>query len=190
MGWSVHNNTTMKQMIKYLTDTQGYRNGEGECVTLAKCLRGFTLWAIHEVRWKCGTRPPMRFIACYLLRRYGSSGEVGYKSMDESCGPGEYNCPLAYLDRVPECNPDWRVSVRQYHARHNRTLKLEEVVTLQKGCSPSRLIVKNLRPLTGKDPDSGTLFRFKRTQLADPTSQPATANSVLTESQPLLMSLF
>ena len=47
----------------------------------------------------------------------------GYKDMCESMGPVEVNCPLGFLDLVPEppepYGPGWRERVRAYHAERN-----------------------------------------------------------------------
>jgi hypothetical protein len=89
---------------------------------VAHCMVGNNLWAVCEHTKKAiGDQPAVvyRFIALYLLRRYGKD-EWAYKDMDESCGPCESNCPLAYLDLAPDTghlggySADWRGRVRAF----------------------------------------------------------------------------
>ena len=100
--------------------TQGWENRENgsKCKILAHAIRGNVLWTVCEL-----TKPDdcfkERFIVCNLLST--SDGSWGYKSMDESCGPCYYSCPLKYLEMAP--NPiggyavKWREQVREYHRR-------------------------------------------------------------------------
>ena len=61
--------------------------------TLAKSVRGNTLWAVHEGTMQDGTK--VRFICVYLLSNDRKNcGGWGYKDMDESVGPYYYDCPL------------------------------------------------------------------------------------------------
>ena len=80
--------------------------------TLKKCYKGSpfkgTLWAVkeHTIENKSDGVIVHRelFIACYLLQcsNYGGSREWGYKGMGEGDGPCEVNCPLSYLEMVPQ----------------------------------------------------------------------------------------
>ncbi len=55
----------------------------------------------------------------------------GYKSMDESCGPNEVNCPISYLAKADPATPgsyadSWRKSVEAYHQAKRVKTKLTE----------------------------------------------------------------
>jgi hypothetical protein len=108
---------------------------------------------------------------CHTFAGYGPSW--GYKDMEETMGPCEVSCPLGYLEMVPEptCEPgckacaedrcchkwarEWRARVRAYHARRaaqNAVLKGAkpgDVIELEKGCDPTHLELKSVRPLRG-----------------------------------------
>lgn len=40
---------------------------------------------------------------------------VGIKSYSEDSGPSAHDCPLVFLDLVPEVNPKWRKRCIEYH---------------------------------------------------------------------------
>lgn len=75
------------------------------CKTIAHRVVGNTLWSVAE------KSTGERFILCDLLE--GSGQGWGYKSMDESVHPYYYDCPIDFLDMVPEvaCQ-EWRDKVR------------------------------------------------------------------------------
>lgn len=122
MGWLFGWNTR-KELADHLISGNGVR-------TLKHCFKGNNLWAVQEYTHP-ETNVTTRFIALYLLRGrnkpsfdYHSDG-WGYKDMDESAGPYYYNCPLAYLDMVPDPGgyaTEWRAKVREYWAKRNRKL--------------------------------------------------------------------
>ena len=107
-----------------------------------------------------------RFIACYLLQKFGP-GEWGYKDMEESMGPAEVSCPIAYLKMVPDPGgyaTEWRAKVRADFARRHRKLRVGERVALVEGCRPPSLVLTSLRPLRGTH--GGQTYRLKRRHLA------------------------
>jgi len=59
------------------------------------------------------------FIALYLMQKSG--GAWAYKSMDESCGPVEVDCPIKFINAVPMPSGQyvaaWRERVRAHHAK-------------------------------------------------------------------------
>jgi hypothetical protein len=67
--------------------------------------------------------------------RRGDDIMWGYKDMDESMGPYEYDCPLALLDKLGpppnEWAANWREKVRAFHAR--RAAGADIVKTAKKG---------------------------------------------------------
>lgn len=82
-----------------------------------------TLWMVLEVKdnSKHYTRWPVghRFLLLDLVEC--EKGCWGYKDMDETCGPYESDCPLRFLDMVPQPEgqyvADFRQRVRDFHAK-------------------------------------------------------------------------
>lgn len=132
MGW-LYGWDTRKELAEHLISGNGIK-------TLKHCFKGNNLWAVQEVTKTDGT--PVTFIALYLLRgrdkcnpktgAYDSHG-WGYKDMDESAGPYYYNCPLSYLDMVPDPGSyatEWRVKVREHYAKAKQKLELGQMIRL------------------------------------------------------------
>jgi len=125
---------------------------------------------VGSVYWFVATTPhePGRFIACYLLS--GRGGDWGYKDIDESMGPCELSCPLAYLDIVPQPPSEyagpWRERVRAHHAkrkereRATRAAEPGDTIFLKAGCTIATVTVTERRGsvLVGKAPD-GHIFQ-------------------------------
>ena len=115
MGWLFSSNWTRKaDMRRHLCEENGLK-------TLKSCWTGNNLWAVQECTK--GEYAGQRFIALYLCKFYKDEG--GYKDVDESAGPYYFNCPLAYLDMVPDPGgyaTEWRANVRKYWADRNRKL--------------------------------------------------------------------
>ncbi|KPU88109.1 hypothetical protein APR50_42695 [Variovorax paradoxus] len=107
------------------------------------------------------------------------SGEAAVKSMDESCGPCYFDCPLAFLDRADPpvglyAGP-WREKVREFHA--NRAAK-RAVVRPGLRISYGELIYV-LRCSLGRRgwevarESDGLIFRLKARQLGNATVLPS-----------------
>lgn len=158
MGWSFHSSLRSKaDLIRYLTVGTETLGAEVKCI--AKCVKGSTLWAVHEYAVdRGGYKAGHRFIACYLMG--ADQGWWGSKDMDESCGPCEVSCPLAYLDMVPDPGgyaTAWRGRVRAHHAKAAtfNGLKVGQKVRLKPGCAVNgeplvELEISSVRPLRGK----------------------------------------
>lgn len=120
MGWLFGWNTR-KELADHLLRGNGLR-------TIKHCFKGNNLWAVQAYTYTEGPQAgkTVQFIALYLIRGSNNSSDGwGYKDMDESAGPYYYNCPLAYLDMVPDPGgyaTDWRAEVRKYHAKANQKL--------------------------------------------------------------------
>jgi hypothetical protein len=122
-GWQ-----TRKGLINHLTDHRSHSKPNGDetvFTTLARCFIGNikrkgTLWAVQQSAYRIGQHGEWQlgqpFIIAYLLDYGGSKHEWGYKDVEESMGPLETNCPLAYLDMAPAESPEWRERVRAYAA--------------------------------------------------------------------------
>lgn len=158
MGWTFSHDWTKRSLIQHLTEDNGVK-------TIAKTVRGNVLWAVQEQADK-------RFIACYLMGTGGQrDGGWGYKDMDESSGPNDINCPLSYLDMVPDPGgyaTAWRARVRSKALRNAaiRSAKPGDVIVLRPGCKPNRLRVESLRPFRARDVETHILYRVPKRHIA------------------------
>lgn len=185
MGWTTSTQwQSKKDLIAYLTKDHFHCTPRAsitsKCVT--KTLRGNTLWAVWDITnidHHTSDFKQHRYIACYLLRSYGLRG-FGYKDMWEDEGPFYYDCPLKYLDMVPEvANESWREGVRHYHARKHVELFSGLIVGLR-DCVIPALKLTNPDPRKGwwqgvaRD---GRTFRIARKHLSGETFEtwPTTA---------------
>ena len=112
MGWDYCTGKGPDWWAAKCTETQESMGG-GTTRTLASARTPGVLWAVKEHTSKDGFKAE-RFIACYLL-----DGD-GCKAMSASMHPYYYDCPLEFLEMVPEECPKWRGLVRQYHERNGR----------------------------------------------------------------------
>lgn len=144
MGWLFTYGQSKSQLIEHLTVT----NLGDRMKTIAKCVRGNVLWAVHEYVRDIGVgegaiKAGDRWIGCYLLG--STEGSWGYKDMDESMGPCEITCPVSYFKLVP--NPpndwakEWRAKVMARHAKKSVKLKYGDTIKLRAGCTPPELRV-------------------------------------------------
>lgn len=104
----------------------------------------------------------------------GGQDGWGYKGLSECMGPGEYDCPLAFLDLAPpdgEWGLEWRAKVQAYHAaKRTRSQQLKpgadvryggQLYTLIESAGPHRgWIVRRA---------DGVRFRMGAAQLRDAT---------------------
>lgn len=164
MGWLYTPGQTRSALIERLTRPQS--NDIANNTTIAYCVRGNVLWSIRETTFHHGRHGylpgfPIRYIGCDLMASHRGFG-WGYKDLDERSHPFYYHCPLSYLDRVPETNPDWRAAVREWHARVNRELNIGEVWQLRPGFAISAVEIMSLRPLRARGLADGVRYRIKQ----------------------------
>lgn len=117
MGWTfTYSHKTKKQEVDYLLSP--YCRNAGATV-LAHSLRGNTLYSVVE------NADGSRYIAVDLIQYSRADQCYGHKDLSESMGPCEVNCPLSFLDMVPEPehNYGWRDKVRAYHAARTAKAK-------------------------------------------------------------------
>ena len=106
-------------------------------------------------------------------------GEVAVKSMDESCGPYYFDCPLAFLDRAsPPTGPyagPWREKVREFHA--NRAAKRAVIRPgLRVSYGESTYVLRRSLGRRGWDvarESDGLICRLKSRQLGKATVLPS-----------------
>lgn len=121
MGWLFLYGASRKDVIaECIADNEHSR-------TLRHCARGNVLWVLRESGPKGESK---RYIMCFLLQRDNSTGDWGYKDMDESMHPCYYTCPVSYLDAASE-------PVNKYAAEWRQAVR--EVTRFSKGVWSSRL---------------------------------------------------
>jgi len=92
----------------------------GAFATVLACrVIGSRLWFLAQHR--TGDHAGRKWIGLTLID--SRHGEVAIKSMDETCGPFYYDCPLSFLKRADPpfgvyAGP-WREKVREFHVRRN-----------------------------------------------------------------------
>lgn len=123
MGW-LFGWDTRKQLADHLLNDNGLK-------TIKHCFKGNNIWAVQEYTYPdshANAGQTVQFIALYLIKgpvfgRGHLRDGWGYKDMDESAGPCHYNCPISYLDMVPDPGgyaTEWRAKVREHHAMSSR----------------------------------------------------------------------
>lgn len=125
MGWLFSSNwSTREELREHLVNGNGVK-------TLKSCWVGNNMWAVQEYQ-RDGMTHPVRFVCLYLVQ--GKKGiEYGYKDVDETMGPYQMSCPVAYIELVEAHEKEhgyeptgyaaeWRKSVRASRAKAKRKL--------------------------------------------------------------------
>jgi len=102
------------ELIKELTAS--WETESARTTTVAYKVCGNVLWSVAEVTPK-SEGIAQRYIRCDLLDRH--NGMWGHKPMEEAMHPYYYDCPLPYLEIVPEQSRAWRNKVRAWHAQRD-----------------------------------------------------------------------
>jgi hypothetical protein len=134
---------------------------------IAHSVVGNHLWTVFErdqgkpdhTEYNGRTFPrPARLLTLHLLAYSKRDDCWGYKDMDESMGPYEYDCPLKYLDMVPDPGgyaTGWRDKVRAFHAgKRDKRALVKSIrpgmrLKLIDGCRPAEITVISTSPLVG-----------------------------------------
>jgi hypothetical protein len=150
MGWTYGWNSK-EEIVRHLLDEQG------TWTPIARSIVGNHLWAVLELKTP---REGLanRFIFLALLACDRSDGVWGYKDMEESMGPCEVDCPLKYLDMVPDPGgyaTEWREKVRAFHSgKRTKQALIKSIrpgmrLKLIDGCRPPEITVISTSPLVG-----------------------------------------
>lgn len=129
--------------------------------TIAHCFRGAVthsgrLWKVVKMTWwKDGKELKSdKFLALDLMECRGKCW--GYKDLEESMGPYNVDCPLSYLDMVPDPGGNataWREKVRAYHAKRAasksvaKAVKVGDWIELLPGYTVKQARVEQLVPM-------------------------------------------
>lgn len=129
-----------------------------------------TYYAAVEKTEADGTRSVWAGVALLSYTKRDGVPELGVKSMDESVGPCEVQCPEVILNLLTPTDLDrygWRDRCRAYHAARKAKPKLSpgtvisfaEPIKLKGGTTFDRLEVVDPKRSTWRIPDTGGLFR-------------------------------
>lgn len=136
---------------------------------------GNRLWFLAE--FKTGERARRKWIGLTLIDC--RNGEAAIKSMDETCGPCYYDCPLTFLAQAdaptgPYAGP-WREKVRAFHA--SRSAKRAAVCPgLRISYGDHTYVLRSSLGRRGWDvarESDGLSFRLKSRQLGNATVLPS-----------------
>ena len=172
MGWTT--STQWRNKAEIIADrvrTQTWKQADHDVTdtVIAHCVRGICLWKVHERNTGGKVR---RYIGLDLIKNFGKDEGFGYKDMDESVQPYYYDCPLKYLDMVPEVSSqEWRDEVTKYHARRGIALKAGLIVGLKDCIIPAAQLTRpdQRRGWWQCKARDGREFRIKRGHLSGAT---------------------
>lgn len=161
MGWSyTHGKDKAGIIQELLTGFTRYAPIAHSCV-------GNNLWIVHERNTDADPSLDHRVLSLCLLA--SSRDGWGYKDMSESMGPYESDCPLKFLDMVPDPGgyaTAFRERVRVFHAAKTqkrkamKALAVGQRVQMIPGCSVESLTLASLKPLIGYD-ETGKRYRIQ-----------------------------
>ena len=163
------------------------------CRAIAHRKIGSTLWYVVErtVEIDKSAKMTERFIVhCELLadRSRSRSYGAGYKECTEHSGPYKKNCPLKFLDLVPEPehNYNWREGVRAWHASSKEKKKKmaaldpkqgekwrlrEGLVGMDKKTPIHTARILSTAPYIRVEANDGNVYRLKKSHLAYPMGE-------------------
>jgi hypothetical protein len=169
MGWLFTQGQSRKALIGRVTrpwgvdlDPAQYEGAaRAEHRAVRRCWKGNVthsgrLWVLFETRFLDAAGAPFeartrRWIGLFLCEHSPQDQGWGYKDIDESMGPYEYDCPLAYVDAASapegEHAGPWREKVRAHAAalaggrRAYNAARVGDVLILKSGLEPRRLKV-------------------------------------------------
>lgn len=127
--------------------------------------------AIGNHHWYLAKTGDVTWIGLDLMAGGGRTGGWGYKSMDESCGPNYYDCPISYLDKAnaPVGYAEaWRAEVRKQHALMAARPTPEPGLVITYGAHQYKLVDKvgDKRGWSADRVSDGYRFRIKPRQLS------------------------
>lgn len=164
MGWTfLHNTPDKRQVVEMCT-----RDSDTlKCVK--KAVHGNHLWTVWQ-----DSVTKNKTIVLFLLGK--DRGDWGYKDITEGMGPVEVDCPLSFLDFVPEPTDSpyakgWREKVRKYHEQEKtrrgalKALEIGKMVRL-KDSNPSEFRIVSLDPLRGTA-STGHTYKIPKTRVVE-----------------------
>ncbi len=179
MGWTSQDGMTRAQAIQEVRRVYNYQDGTVGVAIASTFLSGCD-WQVREYQRAgipCERNGATRFIVGVLIecqRHRGMPAGAAWKEVDEEMGPCRYDCPLRFLDMVPQpiggyAGP-WRAKVRAWHAVQSacrkRTIEVGRTYALLRSVS-TVVRITSLKPLLGIA-DNGLRYRIPRARLGEP----------------------
>lgn len=167
MGWSFACSPSFKKADQ-VAEFRGGNFWAAGIKVLDDAVVGNNYWALLE-------RPDgQKTIALNMMRGGGRNEGWGYKGLDETMGPYQFNCPLRLIDAAS--NPandnaaEWRKQVREYWARQKErragSLKPRAGMVVEYG-GKQYVLRAPAGPRRGWQVDcGGCLYRMNARQLA------------------------
>lgn len=159
MGWLYSQQwDTKESLVQHLLNGLPWYN------VIAHSVNGNNLWMVCEKKPDAPEGAENRWLGLVMMQS-GRGDGWGYKDMSESAGPYESNCPLKYLDMVPDPGgyaTEFRARVRAYHAERGKlakqrrglaigqTVKIKPGVRWRNGAEIAEMRIARLKPLTGE----------------------------------------
>jgi hypothetical protein len=154
MGWTIYNGTFDDAVAR-----------EFACVKIVRQAKARS--GARVLRWILAERDGHRWVSLAIGER--EDGRWAVKIVDESCGPNETDCPLAFLDGLPApvgFGAEWRERVRAYHATKAPPIRAGDTAFIRSSDSRyhnKQAEIVSLRPLDVRF--DGWQIKIKRTQL-------------------------
>jgi hypothetical protein len=169
MGWMSGWNSR-KELVEHLTCPQTAQTNDGKerkWIVTKKVFRGNNLWTILET-WVDGVLES-KGIVLFMMKRFGHN-DWGYKDVCETSGPTYTNCPVSWLDEVPDPGSfatDWRAAVRQGSValksfKDGQRIKFDFTVRFSDGGECKEFTVEKYHRLTRFRRPDGVLCRLTR----------------------------
>ena len=146
MGWLCSDNWTKQDIILRVTSPSYW--GKNATV-MDYAVVGPTVYIALELDTDMGGRIQLIAVVLTMGPDAGATG-YSYKTIDETMGPAQVDCPKRLLKLVPDpkvsFSTSWREKVHAYHAwrastaQQMRRLTVGDRIYLKPGCSPSSLI--------------------------------------------------
>ena len=113
MGYSFLPNTFSNNEDFYLNEIKPLYHKN--VIVLDYSIRGNFVYELLEITTDSSTEC---LISVIKISRMKEDNSIGYKMMDETCGPFAYNCPQKYLKKSTSTNEiaiEWRKKCLEYH---------------------------------------------------------------------------
>ncbi|MCP4126781.1 MAG: hypothetical protein GY753_06935 [Gammaproteobacteria bacterium] len=105
MGSFFTDGASRRDIIDELSEAWTHPETGTTNTTVARYLRGYTMYAVHEIADKDKTK--VERYACVYLLMQDRSGWWGYKPLEERCGPCYYDMPKKHLLMLTPTDHKW-----------------------------------------------------------------------------------
>lgn len=121
MGWTFTHREKGVSHEKFFQDEFCRETEHGRWEILASHGLRERVWLLMQRTAKATSETHTFVCCCYIQWAHNDHYNFGYKDVDESMGPCDHDCPVAWLDRlsapVNDYSREWREKVREFAAR-------------------------------------------------------------------------